>query len=159
MRSAPSCPDTVAAAELPAMLACVTGRHQIQSVLWWLGMSGWVEACPFFSPILLFLQPLYSPPCPWLLLEPETAMCHHRSYPICSQCLKNSRLLGGGIGTVVTQPHRYSSIYFPSSAILLVKMFNKSLSFIKHLLFACWVELSRQLKTVIGRSWHRGALL
>lgn len=164
MRSAPSCPHTAAATQLPAVLACVAGRHQTQSVLWWLGTGGCVEACPFFSLLLLSLQPLCSPPCLGsspapLLLEPETATCDRRSDPIWSRCLKNSWLLGGGIGTEVIQPRRYSSIYFPSPAILLVKMFDESPSPSKHLLFACRVELSRQLKTVIGRSWHRGPSL
>lgn len=61
-------------------------------------------------------------------------MCDRRSDPICTRCLKNSRLLGGGIGTEVTKPHHYSSIYFPSSAILLLKMFHESPSPIKRAL-------------------------
>jgi len=94
-----------------------------------------------------------------LLLEPETATCDCRCHPICSRCLKSSRLLGGGNGTEVTQLQHYISTYFPSSAILLVKVFGQSPSPVKHLLFACWAELSRQPKTAMGRSWHRGASL
>lgn len=109
-----------------------------------LGM-GWAELCPFFSPLLLSLQPLYSLPCPKLSLEPETATRARRPGPICSRCLMNSQLLGGGIVPEVIQPCHYGSICFPFSAFLLLKAFEP-LSLIEHLLCACWAELGGQLK-------------
>lgn len=119
-----------------------------------LGTRGWAEECPFFSPLLLLsLQPLYSPPCPKLSLEPESATCARRPGPICSCCLMNSQLLGGGIVTEVIQSRHYTSIYFP---ILLVKMFDEPPSLLKHLLSACWVELSRKLNVQEMVWWEQG---
>lgn len=65
----------------------------------------------------------------------------------------NSQLLGGGIVTEVIQSRHYTSIYFP---ILLVKMFDEPPSLLKHLLSACWVELSRKLNVQEMVWWEQG---